>query len=290
MKSVISEHYENMTRDLGSLSSLLKRIKPKSALASPLPNTARGMESEPVTTIALTEHFDKEALSLAAACYQDLHIHPSHSQKTARRTVGVLWLSPTKDPAVLEVPNLVGRINEAKAAIEEYVISNFHTRQERFEAIRADCPGVMTMHLYRQIRCFTDENVSSVRFSWQRKDSLVKPVKAELVQRITEELERSGPEYQLPLEQLIQRITSTPEMLLRVRRQVRVQPVANIRIGNGLKTVTAPMPLIFVQSSPLKIKALGDFDAAEHRKVRSDKVDADTLGTFGGVTIEAFPA
>lgn len=45
-------------------------------------------------------------------------------------------------------------------------------------------------------------------------------------------------------EQLIQKIASTPEPYLRERREVKVQPVANVMAAGVLKTVTAPMPLI----------------------------------------------
>lgn len=287
--TVISEQFDAMLRDIRALNNILKRTRPMAALAYPLPNTPKGMESEPVKTIPVREHTGKEAISLAAACYQDLHISPSYSQKVARRTVGAIWLSPLRDESALEIPDVVERINAAKTAIEEYVIGTFSTRKERFEALRAECPGIMTMHLYRHIRCFAHENVLSVRFTWQRKDSLSNPAKNDLVRRITEELERSGPDYRLPLEQLLARIDKVPEPLLRVRRQVRVQPVANIRVGDGLKTVTAPMPLLFVQEQPIKHKPLADFCAEEQRKTRSDKVAAEILGTFGGVTIEAFP-
>tara|TARA_R110000850_G_scaffold6634_3_gene25575 strand:- start:922 stop:1791 length:870 start_codon:yes stop_codon:yes gene_type:complete len=288
--TVISEQFDAMHRDIRALNNILKRTRPMAALAYPLPNTPKGMEGEPVKTIPVREHTGEEAVSLAAACYQDLHINPSYSQKVARRTVGAIWLSPLRDASALEIPDLVERINAAKTAIEEYVIGTFSTRQERFEALRAECPGIMTMHLYRHIRCFSHEKVLSVRFTWQRKDSLSKPVKNDLVRRISEELERSGPDYRLPLEQLLSRLDRVPESSLRVRRQVRVQPVANIRVGDGLKTVTAPMPLLFIQEQPIKHKALAEFRAEDQRKTRSDKVAAEILGTFGGVTIEAFPA
>lgn len=109
------------------------------------------------------------------------------------------------------------------------------------------------------------------------------------MQRIREELERSGPDYQLPLEQLIQKIANTPEPYLRERREVKVQPVANIMAAGELKTVTAPMPLIVLQDKDIQLKLLRNFDASEQRKTRSDKAASEILGTFGGITIESFP-
>jgi DNA replication terminus site-binding protein len=247
------------------------------------------MENERINNIVVTEQIGREALELAAHSYKDLHINPDYSQKSARRTVGVLWFSPSKVGLAAEIAATVDRINAAKAGIEELIISTYPSRQERFEALRVDCPGVMTLHLYRQIRCYSSGDIDSIRFTWQRKDSLKKPVKEELLQRIREELERSGADYQLPLEQLIQRIVSTPEPYLRERREVKVQPVANVMAAGVLKTVTAPMPLILLQDKDVEIKMLRSFDASEQRKTRSDKSASEILGTFGGVTIESTP-
>ncbi|MDE9552693.1 DNA replication terminus site-binding protein [Xenorhabdus bovienii] len=288
-KNFISEQYSALCRDLKQLTSLIKRLPPQDARVAVIPPTSKGMEDEPVKKIVATEQTGAEALALAAACYQDIHINPDYSQKSARRTVGVLWLSPSRIGVAEEIQAVVERINMAKAGIEEFVVSTYQTRQARFEALRAECPGVMTLHLYRQIRCYGQGDVSSLRFTWQRKDSLKKPVKTELLQRIREERERSEPDYQLPLEQLIRKIATTPEPFLRERRAVKVQPVANMMAAGELKTVTAPMPLILLQDDDVQIKMLTSFDASEQRKTRSDKVASEILGTFAGVTIESFP-
>ncbi|PHM51794.1 DNA replication terminus site-binding protein [Xenorhabdus hominickii] len=288
-KNVISEQYSVMCRDLTQLSSLIKRLSPRYARVAAITPTSKGMESEPVRKIVVSEQTGREALALAATCYQDLHINPDFSQKFARRTVGTLWFSPARSGAADDIQAVVDRINAAKAGIEEFIIATYPTRQERFEALRAECPGVMTLHLYRQIRCYSQGDVDSIGFTWQRKDALKKPVKDELLQRIRDELERSGPDYQLPLEQLIRKIATTPEPFLRERREVKVQPVANIMAAGVLKTVTAPMPLILLQDHDIRIKMLRSFDASEQRKTRSDRVASEVLGTFAGVTIESFP-
>ncbi len=176
-KNFISEQFSAMCRDLTNLSSLIKRLPPRYAKVAAIPPTGKGMENEPVNKIVVTEQTGREALELAAHSYRDLHINPDYSQKSARRTVGVLWFSPSRIGVADEIAATVERINAAKAGIEEFIISTYPTRQERFEALRADCPGVMTLHLYRQIRCYTNGDIDSIRFTWQRKDSLKKPVK-----------------------------------------------------------------------------------------------------------------
>ncbi|GGO84040.1 hypothetical protein GCM10011348_29360 [Marinobacterium nitratireducens] len=289
MSDFIAAQFSALERDISSLSALLQRLPVRAALVAPLPNTPRGMEHEPVQRIDVKAHTGSEAIKLAAACYQDLHNNMRYSQKTSRRTVGVLWFSPSQTGAKHEIEALVERINNAKAAIESFVTTTYHTRKERFEALRAACPGIMTLHLYRQIRCYGTENITSVRFSWQRKDALVKPDKAELLRRIHDDLAHAEPDYQLPLEQLIEKVAATPEPSLRVRRHVKVQPAANIMFGESVKTVTAPMPIIVLQDADLKLKLLRSFDATTPRKARADRVAAEILGTFAGTTIEAFP-
>jgi DNA replication terminus site-binding protein len=284
----IEDRFDELKENIRSLNTILNHTQPLAALAYPLPRTSKGMESEIVKHITAPEYTGYEAIELATSCYQDLYIQPGYSQKIARRTVGVIWLSPTNNPTNITIPKLVEKINTAKADIENYIVATYKTRKDRFEALHAECPGVMTMHLYRKIRCYSDQNIQSVRFAWQRKDSLSKPVKKDLLLKIQEEFDRSGPEYRVPLQLLINRIKQTPGELLRVRRQVRVQPAANICFDVGAKTVTAPMPIIIIQGNEVKLKALTDFDAKSQRKIRSDKVVSEVIGSFGGVTIEVF--
>lgn len=287
----ISEQYTAITRDLDRLTTLIRRLPHRDARVAAITPTAKGSESEPTTSIVVLEQTGSDALELAADCYRDLHILPQLSQKSARRTVGVLWLSPSQIGAATtgELRQLVERINTAKAGIEEFVVSNYASRQERFEALRAECPGVMTLHLYRQIRCYSEGDVDSIRFTWQQKDSLKKPAKDELMLRIKVELEKAGPDHRPPLEALLSKIGSTPEQSLRERREVKVQPVANIMAGGELKTVTAPMPLLLLQDAEARIKTLRTFDPTAQRKTRSDRVESRVIGTFHGVSIEAFP-
>ncbi len=94
----ISEQFSAMCRDLTSLSSLLiKRLPPRYAKVAAIPPTRKGMENEAINRIVVTEQTGREALELAAHSYRDLHINPDYSQKSAGRTVGVLWFSPSED-------------------------------------------------------------------------------------------------------------------------------------------------------------------------------------------------
>src|SRR5690554_2201636 len=152
--------------------NFIKTVPPKAAVAAAVAPLLKGDVAHPDDDIPLQPVSGREAVLLAAHSYRDLHIHPDYCQQTARRTIGVLWYSPAQNALLDEVPLIVERINAAKSNIQRYITQTFPTRGERFEALRDSCPGVMTMHLYRHIRCISSGEVRAIRFSWLRKDRL----------------------------------------------------------------------------------------------------------------------
>lgn len=285
----IKQQYEIINERIGVLTALLQRLPVSQALVAPLPKTPRGLEDEPIMEIPVNPLSERAAVLAAIECYRDFHIHPTWSQKVARRTVGAIWFRPAeiKKNDTNSLRSNIDAINNAKSAIETHITSQYSTRSERFEALRAECPAVMTMHLYRQVRLFLDQSVRTVQFSWSRKDTLLPGNKAELISRVEQELENASPEYAVPLEQLRERLASAPPDALRTRRPARVQPVANLRLDSRhTKTVTAPMPLLFVQNEPIKINPIRPFDGKKQRQSRSDRSSFQILGYFQGVTVE----
>lgn len=281
----IKSRFEQLTAHLQQLEKLLATTKPVQALVSRIPAVLKGQEQAVINQIMPELVTDMLAMKLAAEAFNDIHIKHPFSQKSARRYVGIIHLHPEHQNSA-KIVTLINAINTIKAEIEHAVVSENDTRQARFSAIHDNCPGVMTVHLYRQIHCLENEGVKSVRFSWQRKDSLHQPDKIKLLGEINTEKDRATPDNQLALTQLHQKIASTAERELRVRRPVKVQPAANIVKITGLKTVTAPLPIIVVQAQPLEANAVAEFIASQVRKQRSDKRKNIILGTFSGKTIE----
>lgn len=285
MMSQIKTLFNDLTLNLSRLNKLLTSTVPSMAIVSRIPPVHKGNEHEVIKLIMPEHHSGMTAMKLAGEGYLDLHIKHPYSQKSARRYVGVIHLLPS-NPNSTEIVQLVHSINQSKADIEELVITENKTRQARFKAIHDNCPGVMTKHLYRQIHCLVDTDVKSVKFSWQRKDALYQPDKADLLTKMSEELERANSENELPLTQLIKKVASTPDVALRIRRDVKVQPTANVVKNTGLKTMTAPLPIIIVQDEPFNTRQIASFVAAVERKQRSDKQSSTILGTFSGLQIE----
>jgi DNA replication terminus site-binding protein len=281
----IKSLFDRLTTNLHQLEKILATTQPVQALVSRIPAVLKGEEQAVIQQIQPELTTDMLAMKLAAEAFKDIHIKHPFSQKSARRYVGVIHLHPGHENTT-QIVKQISEINAIKATIEHAVTSNNDTRQARFSAIHDNCPGVMTVHLYRKIHCVDDELVKSVRFSWQRKDALHQPDKVKLLAQITIEQERATPDNQLALAQLYQKIATTSEHALRIRRPVKVQPAANIVKAAGLKTVTAPLPIIIVQNEQFEASEVADFVASQMRKQRSDKRKNTVLGTLTGHIIE----
>lgn len=280
--------WKQLQNELQQLAWQMNDAPVQSAIVSPLPPVPRGQENEPILSIRPKPVVGQAAIDAALACYQDLHNRPEYSHKAARRTVGALWYSPAVASTNPKgISDAVERINSTKLTMQNWIRLHAPDRTARTNLIREVCPGVMTLSLYRQLRCLNHADVTKVHFSWQRKDALVVPDKEALLKRIDTEMERAQDKYLLPLAQLKDQIHQAPAAALRVRRAVKVQPVANLFFKAApVQTVTAPMPLIVIQREEPVIKTLHSFDATKPRKERADRAESQILGTLNGTTIE----
>lgn len=286
MDSKIKNIDQQLFASLRNLEYLLLKSKPLYSNVAVISPTLKGNESEPINQIIVEPVRGNAAIKLSSSCYQDLFIKNELSQKSSRRTVGAIWIDGRMKKDIYET---VCEINSLKNSIEQYVISNHSTRSQRFEALREILAGVMPLHLYRQIRVFYNESVTAVRFSWQQKDVVTIPDKKELVDKVLSDSEYSlNEDYRIALRLLASKIDSIPSEDLRLRRQVKVQPVSNLKINGSTKTVTAPMPIIFLQNKPIDIKGIRSFDSKDRslKASRSDKSEIEVVGTFSGLTIE----
>lgn len=286
----LASTFNKLEDDLFALRELILSRPPLFVRVTTLPDVLAGQESLPTTNILPEMNYGHEALLLAAKSWADLHIKDGLSQKAARRVPGVVWYADNDKTFSRNLVNLVCGINKSKEAIEQHIITSYLPR-ERFQPLHDACPGVMTLHLYRQIRLWHCERVQAIRFCWQEKETVTVPDKTKLLLRLASDGEQK-PEQGIPLHQLVARVMSTPADKLRIRRKVREQPVANVTFANDdnpagmLKTVTATMPYIIIQNEKLEMKPLREFIAKKERRSRSDRMKTELLGTFHGENIE----
>ncbi|PHM72292.1 DNA replication terminus site-binding protein [Xenorhabdus sp. KJ12.1] len=289
----LKKTFNKLQDELRELKKLISTSSPLFACVSDIPPILRGAENEVIKKVDPIQLYGHEAILKATNTWLDLHIKDAYSQKAARRAAGVLWFPSDDKTFVTELIRLLEQINVLKGNIENHIINNYQSRSERFEELHNQCAGVMTLHLYRQIRWWKDKKISAVRFCWQKKESLLVPDKAELLIRMGKD-SRDDKSQTLPMHQLMQKVMSVPEELLRIRRSLKIQPVANVTFASDLKpsgllkTVTAPMPYIIIQNERPEIKMLGSFDALEREKrmPRNDRLKTEILGNFHGERVE----
>lgn len=287
---ILKQHYSELCEQLNRLQFLITELEPQHAAVAHIPPLSKSQEHEPLNKIEPVIYTDRSAVELAVKAYKDLHTIVGLSQKSARRMPGVIWFNTLTTPGAADIAACVAAINTSKLAIKDYVVSNFKTASARFEILKQACPGVMTVHLYRLIRCYHNEGLRSVRFTWAQQQSLVYPDKDKLATKMRLAIEQSSnPGYINTLSELLKNVSEAPYGSIRIRRQVKVQPVANITQFNGAAgPVTAPLPIIVLQDQAPIIKMIGGFDAevAAQRKKRSDTLGTIELGVFQGETIE----
>lgn len=286
----LKKHYNELCSQLNTLDRLITSMPPQHAVVAQIAPTAKSQEHEPVKIIMPIVHYGSSAVELAAKSYKDLHTLVGISQKSSRRTPGALWFDTSKAAHASEIVTCIKAINQAKLSIKGYVTENFSTAAQRFDILKQSCPGVMTVHLYRLIRCYDQADLQSVRFTWLQQEVIHRPDKAALIAKINYALECSICEtYSKKLSELLQHINQVPQSSLRTRRSVKPQPVANIKGTHGKTSpVTSAMPIIILQAKEPEIRIMRGFDVAlaSQRKTRSDKLETSELGTFQGVLIE----
>ena len=287
---IIKEHFNRLLDQLSLLKELLLSIEPSYAEVALLPVALKNAETGVQKTITPTAFHDHEAVKLAANAYTDLYITAGASQKIAKRTPGLIWYDTDKITAATNIQPHIEAINKEKMSIKEHVVSNFKTADERYDILRQSCPGVMTLHLYRMIRCYNQTNLKSARLIWAQQDSIRRPHKQALLKQLNQALDASSCQaYVEKLTTIIKYVSLTPQSALRVRREVQPQPMANIVDANGKTSmVTAPMPIIVLQPLKPVLRSIGEFDLerASRRKKRADSLNKILLGNFQGTLIE----
>ena len=291
----ISTTFQTLESEITQLRGVLGSRLPLKASVCVLPAVADGEEDMAIEHIMPELKQGHDAVHAACAAYADLHIRDGYSQKSARRTTGVLWYDNTDAEFSQLVTRLVTSINQHKESIQRHIIENYggDRRPEymRFNALHSACPGVMTLHLYRQLRMFDNANVNLVSFGWRQKTLFSRVNKIELLQKMGKDIEEDE-DKSVRLNSLIKAIARVPEEKLRLRRPVKVHPAANIAMADPEHpdqilrlSAASSMPFIIIQDEHVKIRPLPEFVANEV-KPRSNRLKTDVIVIFHGESIE----
>lgn len=270
---------------LDELQERLFLLEPIQAHMARIPPVLSGCENNEITHIEPEPVDDVQVPSALGEAFKDLTIQKPYSQKAARRYVGMAQYSVSKKSE--EVNALIVRINQLKNEIQQKVITEYKTRGDRFRVMHEAYPGGMTIHIYRQIHLLNNEDVASLRFTWQKKEVVTQPNKKQLLEQMGALYAATDTAEQIPLLQLMDAVNKTAEVRLRIRRPVKVQPAANVVSTEKKFTLNAPLPIIVIQDQHIATASISNFDTNTIRKARSDRNNNQLLGTFNGFQIEA---
>ncbi|MCC8466425.1 DNA replication terminus site-binding protein [Photorhabdus bodei] len=241
-----------------------------------LPDVEKGSEHEPVTKIIVNEETGNDALNIGLNHYQKLFIYHNNqniSSKAAVRLPGVLCFSVNQQQyrsALL----LIEEINKLKAELEHIVtVQSGVDKEQRFEFVHSQLHGLITLNAYRTITPLI--NPDSVRFGWANKNIINKVTKDQILQRLEKSYNagRAVSPYSreqwatLVAKEIIDIKKLPNDVALKIKRPVKVQPIARVWYAEQQKQVqyACPLPIIafcvnYGDNQP-KIGRLANYDA-----------------------------
>ncbi|CNH52081.1 DNA replication terminus site-binding protein [Yersinia aldovae] len=277
---------ERMNRSFSALEIALQQLHQQlhalpllAARVFSLPEIEKGTEHQPIDKIAVTATVGNDARDLGLHHFQRLFIHhqgQNTSSKAALRLPGVLCFSVT-DKQLGQCENIIYQINQLKSELEHIItVESGLPSEQRFEFVHTHLHGLITLNTYRAITPLI--NPSSVRFGWANKHIIKNIPREEVLIQLNKSLNagRAVPPFSREqwgelISQEINDVQRLPEKTrLKIKRPVKVQPIARVWYQEQQKQVQhpCPMPLLaFCQSqSAVELPKLGeltDYDASQ---------------------------
>lgn len=264
-----------------ALTALNQQVLPLRLLAGrvfSLPEIEKGKEHATVEQIAVEQHVGQAARDLALEHYQRLFIHHNKhnvSSKAAVRLPGVICLA-VEPPEYLQIQTQIGLINRLKAELEQIItVDSGLAPEQRFDFVHTHLHGLITLSAYRSLTVVTDPD--SVRFGWANKH-IIKNVKRDDILAQLEKSLKAGravpPHNREQWAELVSReiddVSRLPQhAALKIKRPVKVQPIARVWYQPQQKQVQHPCPLPLIALCQVehgaqvpKIGELFNYDAA----------------------------
>jgi DNA replication terminus site-binding protein len=283
LKLRMNECFRELELATTDLTRFLDRLELLEARVFSLPEIEKGAEHNPASIIEVTPHQGEAAHQLAMQHFQKLFIHHNGlnvSSKAAVRLPGALCYAV--DQAEHQAAQLlVQEVNKLKSELENIVtVESGLPSEQRFDFVHSQLRGLITLNAYRSINTLLQPD--SVRFGWANKHIIKNLSRDELLQKLEKSLTAGRAVPPFTREQCMENITreiidvkKLPEhAILKIKRPVKVQPIARVWYRNSQKQVQHPCPSPFItlclRDPLLQIPKLGelpnyDASAVKHR-------------------------
>ncbi|CNE59283.1 DNA replication terminus site-binding protein [Yersinia nurmii] len=275
----MNTHFNQLESSLESLHQQLAEFPLLAAQVFTLPDIEKGQEHEAIEQINVTPVVGEEARELGLQHFRRLFIHHNKqnvSSKAAVRLPGVLCFALDKTE-YRDCITLIEHINQLKHQLEHIItVESGLPSEQRFEFVHTHLHGLITLNTYRTLTPLI--NPSSVRFGWANKNIIKNITKEDLLTQLNKSLNAGRAVPPFTKEQWaewvskeiadVQRLPETAK--LKIKRPVKVQPIARVWYQEQQKQVQhpCPMPLIALCQTELgasmpKIGELPNYDAAQ---------------------------
>jgi DNA replication terminus site-binding protein len=273
----MNECFNELELSITDLTRFLNQLELLQARVFSLPEIEKGHEHNPALQIAVTPHQGDSAHQLALHHFQKLFIHHNGdniSSKAAVRLPGVLCYAV--DQAEYQAAQLlIQEVNKLKSELEHIVtVESDLPAEQRFEFVHSHLRGLITLNAYRSISYLLQPD--SVRFGWANKHIIKNLRRDELLCQLEKSLNAgravppySREEWAANISREIMDVQNLPEhAILKIKRPVKVQPIARVWYRNSQKQVQHPCPspliALYLRDAGMPLPKLGeltDYDA-----------------------------
>ncbi len=251
------ECIDRMESLLGQLSEHLRQLPLLAARVFTLPPVMKGDEQQAVESIAVQSFTGDEALSLALEHLNRLFMQQQSetlSTRSAVRLPGMVCFRA--DPASLQTAQQqVMEINLLKQKLEQLITRDSGLPSEaRFPFVHQHFPGLITLNAYRSVTLLPSP--ASVHFGWANKHIIKNVSRDDICRQLEKSLSAGRARAPWTREQWAEKVTAELEIItalppdaeLKIKRPVKVQPIARIWDQDRKKQrqLPCPTPLIFL--------------------------------------------
>lgn len=275
--------FTELEQALGALQQQIVPLRLLAARVFSLPEVEKGQEHQAISHIAVEQHVGQAARDLALEHYQRLFIHHNRenvSSKAAVRLPGVLCLA-VEQPEYQALQTQLALINRLKGELEQIItVDSGLAPEQRFEFVHTHLHGLITLSAYRTLTALT--NPDSVRFGWANKHIIKNVKRDDILAQLEKSLKagravppHSREQWAALVSREIDDVSRLPQhATLKIKRPVKVQPIARVWYQQQQKQVQHPCPLPLIALCQVEngaaVPKIGellnyDVDAVKHR-------------------------
>ncbi|BBO62887.1 DNA replication terminus site-binding protein [Serratia marcescens] len=275
--------FNELEQALGALQQQIAPLRLLAARVFSLPEVEKGQEHQAISHIAVEQHVGQAARDLALEHYQRLFIHHNRenvSSKAAVRLPGVICLA-VEQPEYQTLQTQLALINRLKSELEQIItVDSGLAPEQRFEFVHTHLHGLITLSAYRTLTALT--NPDSVRFGWANKHIIKNVKRDDILAQLEKSLKagravppHSREQWAALVSREIDDVSRLPQhATLKIKRPVKVQPIARVWYQQQQKQVQHPCPLPLIALCQVENGAAApkigellnyDADAVKHR-------------------------